>query len=71
MAHEPNIPNLDGLVALANRDGVDIKPTLLRVTTDLYVQKPSHSVEEERHYTELALRLIEAVDAPTRAAVKS
>jgi hypothetical protein len=62
-------PNLDGLVTLANRDGVDIKPTLLRVTTDLYVQKTRHSAEEERHYTELALRLIEAVDAPTRAAV--
>jgi hypothetical protein len=71
MAHEPNIPNLDGLVALANRDGVDIKPTLLRVTTDLYVQKPSHSAEEERHYTELALRLIDAVDGATRAVVKS
>ena len=33
-------PNLDGLTELANRDGVDIKPTLLRVMTDLYAQKP-------------------------------
>jgi hypothetical protein len=70
MAEPVNIPNLDGLVALANRDGVDIKPTLLRVTTDLYVQKPHHSPEEERHYVELALRLIEGVDAATRAAVE-
>jgi hypothetical protein len=70
MAEPVNIPNLDGLVALANRDGVDIKPTLLRVTTDLYVQKPHHSIEEERHYVELALRLIESVDAATRAAVE-
>jgi hypothetical protein len=31
-------PNLDGLTELANRDGVDIKPTLLRVMTDLYAQ---------------------------------
>ena len=69
MSDQHSIPNLDGLVTLANRDGVDIKPTLLRVTTDLYVQKPHHSAEEERHYVELALRLIEAVDAPTRAAI--
>lgn len=63
------IPNLDGLTELANRDGVDIKPTLLRVMTDLYVQKPVHSVEEERHYTELAMRLIDQVDASTRSIV--
>jgi hypothetical protein len=62
-------PNLDGLTELANRDGVDIKPTLLRVMTDLYAQKPVHTVEEENHYTELALRLIDQVDAGTRAMV--
>lgn len=69
MAEQPKIPNLDGLMALADRDGVDIKPTLLRVTTDLYVAKPNHTEQEERHYTELALRLIDQVDAPTRAIV--
>ena len=69
MADHDSIPNLDGLVTLASRDGVDIKPTLLRVMTDLYVQKSRHSAEEERHYTELALRLIDAVDTHTRAAV--
>jgi Uncharacterised protein conserved in bacteria (DUF2336) len=62
-------PSLDSLVDLACRDGVDIRPTLLRVLTDLYVQKPSHSAEEETQYVELAQRLIEAVDAPTRATV--
>ena len=60
---------LDSLVDLACRDGVDIRPTLLRVLTDLYVQKPIHSADEERQYVELALGLVEAVDAPTRAAV--
>ena len=54
---------------LANRDGVDIRPTLLRVMTDLYVQKPMHSAEEEQHFTELALRLIDLVDAETRSIV--
>jgi hypothetical protein len=62
-------PSLDTLVDLACRDGVDIRPTLLRVLTDLYVQKPSHSAEEEVQYVELALGLIGAVDAATRAAV--
>jgi hypothetical protein len=66
---EQHIPNLDGLYELGRRDGVDIHPTLLRVTTDLYVAKDKHSFEEERHYTELALRLIELVDPPTRATV--
>jgi hypothetical protein len=62
-------PPLDGLVDLACRDGVDIRPTLLRVLTDLYVRKPTHSAEEETQYIELALGLMETVDAPTRAAV--
>ena len=42
----PAYPHLDGLVDLACRDGVDIRPTLLRVLTDLYVQKRSHSADE-------------------------
>jgi hypothetical protein len=46
-----------------------MRPTLLRVLTDLYVQKLTHTPDEEQHYTELALRLLDAVDAPTRAAV--
>jgi hypothetical protein len=62
---------LDGLVDLACRDGVEIRPTLLRVLTDLYVQKTSHSAEEEAQYVELSLRLIEAVDTATRSAVST
>ena len=62
-------PKLEGLDSLARRDGVDIRPTLVRVLTDLYVQKPAHSAEEERHYTELALRLIDSVDLATRATI--
>jgi hypothetical protein len=64
-----SFPSLDGLLRLADRKDVDIRPTLLRVLTDLYVQKPAHSREEELHYTELALRLIEAVDVTTRRMV--
>jgi hypothetical protein len=46
-----------------------MRSALLRVLTDLYVQKLTHTLDEERHYTELALRLIESVDAPTRETV--
>lgn len=65
-------PFLDGLAGFADiglRAGVDMRPTLLRVLTDLYVQKLSHTPDEERRYSELALRLLEGVDVPTRAAV--
>jgi uncharacterized protein (DUF2336 family) len=61
--------NLEGLSDLRLRGRVDMRPTLLRVLTDLYVQKLAHTPDEERHYTELALRLLEAVDVPTRTAV--
>lgn len=60
---------LDGLVDLACRDGVDVRPTLLRVLTDLYVQKPTHSGDEVTQYVELALGLVDTVDDATRAAV--
>jgi hypothetical protein len=65
----PEIFGLEALTALGSRSGLDMRPTLLRVLTDLYVQRVAHTAAEERHYTELALRLLEAVDISTRAAV--
>ena len=65
----PAYPNLEGLDRLALRSGVDIRPTLARVLTDLYLQKPTHTPEEERHYTELVLRFIDRVDVGTRKIV--
>jgi hypothetical protein len=64
-----SLASLDGLSDIGLRGGVDMRPTLLRVLTDLYMQKLTHTADEERHYTELALRLLEAVDVPTRLAV--
>src|ERR1700748_1164253 len=64
-----NLFGLDGLTDLSKRSGIDMRPTLLRVLTDLYVQRLSHSADEERHYTELAMRMLEAVDVATRVAV--
>jgi len=64
-------PGFDGLMTLSRREGVDIRPTLLRVLTDLYVQAPNHSLDEEKQFTELASRLIDQVDDTTRAAVRA
>jgi uncharacterized protein (DUF2336 family) len=69
MIEAAHLPNLHSLVELGNRDGVDIRPTLLRVMTDLYIQKPQHSEQQERQFTELALQLIDLVDHQTRAIV--
>ncbi len=66
MDYLKSLPALEGLADLANRDGIDINPTLLRVLTDLYVTKPTHSGEEERQYVELALRLLDTVDVSAR-----
>lgn len=64
-----DIFGLEGLADLGSRHGVDMRPILLRVLTDLYVHRLGHTAAEERHYTELALRLLEAVDVPTRVSV--
>lgn len=64
-------PGFDGLMSLSRREGVDVRPTLLRVLTDLYVQKSTHSDDEQRQFVELATRLIDQVDDATRAAVKA
>ena len=69
MEAQKNLLGLGGLSDLGLHRGVDMRPTLLRVLTDLYVHRLSHTPDEERHYTELALRLLEAVDVPTRIAV--
>lgn len=64
-------PGFDGLMSLSRREGVDVRPTLLRVLTDLYVQTTTHSEDEQRQFIELATRLIDQVDDATRAAVKA
>src|SRR5580698_1496218 len=65
----PSLSSLNGLADIGLRSGVDMRPTLIRVLTDLYVQKLTHTADEERHYTELAPRLLGGVDVATRAAV--
>src|SRR5271166_6464062 len=62
-------PGLEDLVDVGSGSQIDMRPTLLRVLTDLYLQRPAHTPEDERYYTELALRLIEATDLAARAAL--
>ncbi len=71
MTATPLFPGFDGLMTLSRREGVDIRPTLLRVLTDLYVQARAHTPDEERQFVELTSRLIDEVDDATRAAVRA
>src|SRR5580693_2677263 len=71
MTTHPLFPGFDGLMTLSRREGVDIRPTLLRVLTDLYVQARSHTGDEQRQFVELTSRLIDQVDDATRAAVRA
>ena len=71
MTTAPLFPGFDGLMTLSRREGVDIRPTLLRVLTDLYVQASTHTADEERQFVELTSRLIDQVDDATRAAVRA
>src|SRR5229473_3073744 len=71
MTTPPLFPGLDGLMTLSRREGVDIRPTLLRVLTDLYVQASAHSDDEERQFVELTSRLIDEVDDATRSVVRA
>jgi uncharacterized protein (DUF2336 family) len=62
-------PGLEDLVDPGQGNQIDMRPTLLRVLTDLYLQRDAHSPEDERYYTELTLRLIAATDVEARAAL--
>jgi hypothetical protein len=58
-----------GLLDLADGNGIDMCASLLRTLTDLYLQRPLHTPEDEHYYTELALRLIDAAEVSERAAL--
>ncbi|GLK55910.1 uncharacterized protein (DUF2336 family) [Methylopila capsulata] len=60
---------IETLERLSRQEGVDVRPTLVRVLTDLYVQKAHHAPEETARYEELALQLLDVVDAETRTIV--
>jgi hypothetical protein len=62
------IPPYDQFNSLAmppSQDGTDIRSMLLREITDLYLQKPTHTADEQNQYTELALGLLKDADSET------
>src|ERR1700743_639652 len=71
MTAPPLFPGFDGVMMLSRREGVDIRPTLLRVLTDLYVQASSHSADEARQFVELTSRLIDQVADPARPPIRA
>jgi hypothetical protein len=60
---------LEGLPDLVDGNATDMGASLLRILTDLYLQRPIHTPEDEHYYTELALRLIDAAEVSERAAL--
>jgi hypothetical protein len=63
------LAGLEDVLDLGCGNGIDMRVTLLRVLTDLYLQRPTHASDDEHYYTELALRLIDATDVSERAAL--
>jgi Uncharacterised protein conserved in bacteria (DUF2336) len=56
-------------IELAERPRAETAARLLLALTALYVQRPTHTAEEQQQYGELALRLIDKVETVTHAAV--
>lgn len=64
-----NPDNNEILKGIAAHPGADMTARLLLALTALYIDKSAHSDEEQQQYVELALRLIDRVDATTRTTV--
>jgi uncharacterized protein (DUF2336 family) len=62
-------PGLEDLLGTASDDSKARCASLLRALTDLYLQRPVHTLEDDHYYTELTLRLIDAADVSDRAAL--
>ena len=69
MMFDQQVPRLDGLFALSRTPGLDVRPTLLRVLTDLFVDARQRGDDDIERYAELAGHLIEQVDDETRLVV--
>lgn len=62
-------PELHGLLAIAREEGLDMKPVLLRVLTDLYISVPVHSSDEAAQFCEIGGTLAGQVDLDTALVV--
>lgn len=66
--HDDLIPH-ETLDRLSRQEGLDTRPILIRVLTDLFVQKDEHSAEEVARYQELVMGLLDVVSVEARVAV--
>lgn len=57
------------LERLSRQEGVDTRPILVRVLTDLFIQKDVHTPDEVARYEELVSGLLDVVGVDARAAV--
>lgn len=60
---------IETLERLSRQDGLDTRPILIRVLTDLFVQKADHSADDVARYEELAGGLLDVVGPDARIAV--
>ena len=60
---------LQDLAASAQANPAEMRPILLRVTTDMFILHAEHSGEEIRLYEEMAQKLIDDADSATLAVV--
>lgn len=65
----PAQSGIEALVELARRDRAEMRPVLLRVLSDLYVQERSHTPSEQARFAELACRLLDGVELPVRISI--
>lgn len=65
----PRLPQVQRLIGLARSNGVDVRPTLLRVVVDQFVAEPHHSAAEVTRFGELVLHLLDRAEAGERAIV--
>lgn len=65
----PRLPQVQRLIGLARSNGVDVRPTLLRVVVDQFVAEPHHGAAEVTRFGELVLHLLDRAEAGERAIV--
>ncbi len=65
----PRLPQVQRLIGLARSNGVDVRPTLLRVVVDQFVAEPHHGAAEVTRFGELTLHLLTRAAESERAIV--
>ncbi|MCZ8314109.1 hypothetical protein [Phreatobacter sp.] len=65
----PRLPSVQRLIGLARSNGVDVRPTLLRVIVDQFVAETQHPAAEVTRFAELVVNLLPRASEADRAIV--